>query len=112
MNKVHIWGARLALTDYLFLQVVVGSGEISERSQTTSEQLRAELGKTHPVIFYFFSAENDVYNVILFCRAEILIIQRNKHLLLQILSLWIREVLMDVYLYQLGLHPELGTTVL
>lgn len=53
-----------------------------------------------------------MYNVILFCSAEILIIQRNKHLLLQILSLWIREVLMDVYLYQLGLHPDLGTTVL
>lgn len=57
----------------------------------------------------FFSAENDVYNVILSCHAETLITQRNKHLLLQNLSVWIREVLMDGYLYQLGLLPDLGT---
>lgn len=82
---------------------------VPERSQPTSERLRAELGKTNPV--GFFSAENDVYDVPLFCHAEILIIQRNKHLKLQILHVWIRKVLMDGYLYQPGLHPDLGMTV-
>lgn len=50
-----------------------------------------------------------MYNVILFCHAEILTIQRNKHLLLQILSVWIKEALMDDYLYQLGPHLDLCT---
>lgn len=60
-------------------------GGVSERSQTTSGQLRAGLGKTNSMIF-FLSAVNDVYSIILFCHAEILIIQRNKHSLLQISS--------------------------
>lgn len=87
-------------------------GGVSERSQTTSGQLRAGLGKTNSMIFFFLSAVNDVYSIILFCHAEILIIQRNKHLLLQISSAWIRKVLMNSYWYQAGLHPGLGTTVL
>lgn len=67
------------------------------RSQTTFEQLRAQPGKINPGLGVFFSAEYYLYNVILFCCAEILIIQRKKHLLLQILSVWIREALMDGY---------------
>lgn len=53
-----------------------------------------------------------MHSIILFYHAEILIIQRNKHLLLQISCAWIRKVLMDIYWYHPGLHPDLGMTVL
>lgn len=69
VNKVHMWGGRLTLT-ICFLKWWWG---VFEWLQTTSEQLRAELGKINPM--GFFSAENDAYNVILSCHAETLITQ-------------------------------------